>query len=255
MKKGIKFYNARELELVKGTEVNHDFPKHTHEKCCIGLVENGDLVLDVKGETYNLEKDDVYLINSREEHRITSTSRTGFSYIVICFSNKDINKKIFSKSVVQNKELSQKILNFCDDVIESKLLVKEKLDSLLESIESGVESDDDFEIVDEKINSAIDYININVQEKVCLKRIAENSYISKYHFLRLFENKVGLSPHRFHIQQKIKLSKKMIVKHNVLTNIGIDLGFTDQSHFIRTFKKYTGITPREYKKSYEELEI
>ena len=140
MKKGIKFYNARELEIVKGTEVNHDFPKHTHEKCCMGLVKNGYLVLDVKGEMYNLGKDDVYLINSREEHRITPASRTGFSYIVICFSNKDINKKIFSKSVVQNKELSQKILNFCDDVIESKLLVKEKLDSLLESIESGVES-------------------------------------------------------------------------------------------------------------------
>ena len=143
---GIKFYNARELEIVKGTEVDHDFPKHTHEKCCIGLVISGTLVLEVKGKIYNLEKDDVYLINSREEHRITPFNRNGFSYVVICFSSDSTNKKVFSKSVVQNKELSQRILSFYNDVIDSKTLIKDKLNSLLDSIESGVKSKDNFEI-------------------------------------------------------------------------------------------------------------
>ncbi|MDG1692959.1 MAG: helix-turn-helix domain-containing protein, partial [Methylophilaceae bacterium] len=63
-----------------------------------------------------------------------------------------------------------------------------------------------------------------------------------------FRAYVGLSPKQFSkiIQFQSSLNKLTEAKFQKLTDIGFDSGFTDQSHFIRTFKSYTGQTPSFY---------
>jgi AraC-like DNA-binding protein len=65
---------------------------------------------------------------------------------------------------------------------------------------------------------------------------------------RNFKAHIGLSPKQFSkiIQFQSSLNQLTKVKFQKLTDIGIDSGFTDQSHFIRTFKSYTGQTPSFY---------
>jgi AraC-like DNA-binding protein len=65
---------------------------------------------------------------------------------------------------------------------------------------------------------------------------------------RNFKAHIGLSPKQFSkiIQFQSSLNQLTKVKFQKLTDIGIDSGFTDQSHFIRTFKSYTGQTPYFY---------
>ena len=65
---------------------------------------------------------------------------------------------------------------------------------------------------------------------------------------RNFKTYVGLSPKQFSkiIQFQSSLNQLTESKFQKLTDIGFDSGFTDQSHFIRTFKSYTGQTPSFY---------
>ena len=70
-------------------------------------------------------------------------------------------------------------------------------------------------------------------------------------FERNFKSYVGLSPKQFAkiIQFQSSLNRLTKAKFQKLTDIGLESGFTDQSHFIRTFKSYTGQTPSFYSRN------
>jgi AraC-like DNA-binding protein len=65
---------------------------------------------------------------------------------------------------------------------------------------------------------------------------------------RKFESYIGLSPKQFAriIQFQSSINRLTQLSYNSLLDIGLDSGFADQSHFIRTFKSYTGQTPSYY---------
>ena len=83
---------------------------------------------------------------------------------------------------------------------------------------------------------------------VKIKDILSQIHMSERTFERNFKSQVGLSPKQFAkiIQFQKSLSQLDESKFTKLTDVGIDSGFADQSHFIRTFKSYTGQTPSYY---------
>lgn len=90
-------------------------------------------------------------------------------------------------------------------------------------------------------------IAIILQHKGLIKvqSLLEQLYITERSLERNFLAQVGLTPKQFAriIQFQYSLNKLTEAKFNKLVEVGVDSGFTDQSHFIRAFKKYTGQTP------------
>ena len=84
--------------------------------------------------------------------------------------------------------------------------------------------------------------NIKIQE------VLQDVHMSERNFERQFKAEVGLTPKQF--AQIIRFQKSLNQirdeRFEKLTHIGFDNGFVDQSHFIRTFKNYTGQTPTTY---------
>ena len=67
---------------------------------------------------------------------------------------------------------------------------------------------------------------------------------------RLFKKYTGKTLHQTVIEEKIKVAKRILKEGNLSINeVAIELSFLDRSHFCTTFKKQTGFTPLEYKKS------
>ena len=79
--------------------------------------------------------------------------------------------------------------------------------------------------------------------------MAQNAFISKYHFIRSFKSEVGLTPHQFQVQNRIRKAQSLISEAETITEVALKTGFYDQSHFIRQFEKYVGLTPSAYKLS------
>ena len=85
--------------------------------------------------------------------------------------------------------------------------------------------------------------------KLTVEKMAQNVFLSKYHFIRSFKAEVGLTPHQFQIQNRIRKAQRLIHETDTITEVALTTGFCDQSHFIKQFEKYVGLPPLTYKYS------
>lgn len=74
--------------------------------------------------------------------------------------------------------------------------------------------------------------------------------LSKYHLIREFKKKFGLSPYQYYLNCRIKKVRQGLLSHHSLPDLAYSLGFSHQSHMCNDFKKYMGISPSDYQKSY-----
>ncbi len=100
-------------------------------------------------------------------------------------------------------------------------------------------------------------IQIEYLRKGNLNAMAINAGISSKHLIHLFKEVFGVNPHKY--LQLIHFNNAL---HSLYLNKGLKLssvayrtGFFDQSHFTRIFKKYSGITPKQYKKAIQENRV
>lgn len=100
---------------------------------------------------------------------------------------------------------------------------------------------------DDRIQKAISIILDNKGQS-SIAEVRDQVFVTERTFERQFTTQVGLSPKQFAkiIQFKSTLQLLNEENYNQLLDVGLDSGFADQSHFIRSFKKYTGKTPSEF---------
>lgn len=79
-----------------------------------------------------------------------------------------------------------------------------------------------------------------------IKTLREQLFITERTFERRFHKEIGVTPKQFARIMQFSFSLNQIQEsdYTKLTNIAYENGFADQSHFIKTFKKYTGETPK-----------
>lgn len=99
---------------------------------------------------------------------------------------------------------------------------------------------------DNAIKLAVSTI-INAKGVITIKQLRDQLYITERTFERKFLKEIGVTPKQFAriIQFNFSFNQIKESDYTKLTNIAFDNGYADQSHFIRTFKKYTGSTPKE----------
>lgn len=99
------------------------------------------------------------------------------------------------------------------------------------------------------IKKVINFINENIESKIEIDDLVKLTKWSKHHFIRIFTSEMGISPYSFILKIKIDHAKKMILdENNKLENIAYDLGFHSYINFARTFKNYTKLSPKEFRK-------
>lgn len=87
------------------------------------------------------------------------------------------------------------------------------------------------------------------ESKFSVEEMARAAFTSKYHFIRSFKKEVGLTPHQFQIQNRIRKAQRLMNRTETITEVALNTGFCDQSHFIKQFEKMVGLTPTAYKMS------
>ena len=97
------------------------------------------------------------------------------------------------------------------------------------------------------ITEVVEYIRQNLKENINLKNLSDKACMSTTSFYRFFKRELGMSPIEFVLSEKIKCAKKLLRNPAIQINEVCYLsGFEDANYFIRLFKKYEGITPKQY---------
>lgn len=93
----------------------------------------------------------------------------------------------------------------------------------------------------------IQLIRDNISSKIDLKIFGKQVGLSTSSLYRLFKSELGISPIEFIILEKIKIAKRFLSdKDMYIKNVSYEVGFEDCNYFIRVFKHYEGITPKQY---------
>ncbi|MBD3882893.1 helix-turn-helix transcriptional regulator [Phormidium tenue FACHB-886] len=99
-----------------------------------------------------------------------------------------------------------------------------------------------------QLKQTVEYVHEHLGEELSLVDLAEQMNLSAFHFARLFKNSLGLSPHQYMLQNRVERAKKLITVANKpdLTDIGLQVGFYDQAHFTKAFKRLVGVPPKGF---------
>ncbi|MGY8668385.1 AraC family transcriptional regulator [Bradyrhizobium sp. UFLA05-109] len=99
-----------------------------------------------------------------------------------------------------------------------------------------------------RLKRVLDFIEVRFAENISLRDLAAEARLSDFHFLRLFREATGLSPHRYVTYRRIQEAQKRLASnHSSLVDIAVETGFRSQGNFIRAFRNATGLTPGQYR--------
>jgi AraC family transcriptional regulator len=97
----------------------------------------------------------------------------------------------------------------------------------------------------------VDHIEDHLDGDLTLAHMAEAAHLSVYHFARRFRAATGQTPHQYVIARRIERPRQLLDGESDLTLVEIAgrVGFSDQSHFARHFKRIVGVTPGRFRRS------
>lgn len=101
----------------------------------------------------------------------------------------------------------------------------------------------------EKIRYIVEWLEQVYPENIGLHEISEKADVSSQHLNKLFHDTFGMSPYSFLVQLRIREAKRLLLTDPDLTlkDLSQQVGFNGVSHFVSTFKKREGITPKQYR--------
>jgi len=97
-----------------------------------------------------------------------------------------------------------------------------------------------------------DYIHDHLSEKLSLPTLSELVGLSPYYFARQFKQTTGQSPHQYILGLRIEQAKQQLLRGASLAQITEQLGFADQSHLSRSFKRVTGLSPQAFREEHRK---
>ncbi|MEH1906284.1 MAG: AraC family transcriptional regulator [Nostoc sp.] len=99
-----------------------------------------------------------------------------------------------------------------------------------------------------RLRQVTEYIHQHSTQNPSLMIMAEMVQISPYYFSRLFKQSTGLTPHQYLLKCRTKEAKRLLKTTNLsIANIAIQVGFVDQSHLNRHFKRHFGVSPSQFR--------
>lgn len=250
-------YVNREYQIFTGTNIA--FPSHLHsgaemlyvKKGCVHTqcadneisVKAGELIIFFPNTVHAYLSTDkgsefsMFLYRSSMHEEISNVFATKVPSVVLFGNISDEIKMLLENLAITNKE----------NPLATKLyfeLILSKVFPLMKLKEKDTNTPQDLLV------SVLSYIQKDYSENISLEVLSKKFGVSKYKISRLFTNTINISLTDYVNTLRIEKSKSLLKNPEIsIIETAFDCGFESQQTFNRVFKKITGTTPKEYKKS------
>ncbi len=94
------------------------------------------------------------------------------------------------------------------------------------------------------------WIETHSTDAVDLEAVARPTGLSVFHFLRVFSQVLGVTPHQYLVRCRLRHAARLLADdHRAITDVAFDVGFGDLSNFVRTFHRAAGVSPRDFRRA------
>ena len=103
------------------------------------------------------------------------------------------------------------------------------------------------------LDTAVQYIDSHLTDELSVRELASVCFISADHLTRLFKKKFGVSVSEYMQERRIRLAGELMRRQEMtISMVANKVGFGNYSYFTEQFKKFYGMTPREYQKQLQK---
>ncbi|WP_394208765.1 AraC family transcriptional regulator [Enterovibrio calviensis] len=249
------------VELRVANQSHACYDAHSHDEFSFGIINQGHAYYRNRQQTHHIGEGDVVTINPADVHACNPNAGT-WSYSMLFVDTLKMGD--VQRDVLQRD--SSDYTPFLND-LERSPFIKQRFRALFDALQADSSALQAqvclYEFIEVMLGKqAHDHIGkmaqqpylTHIREKMLddidhthqLDDLAEEAGMSRYQLLRAFKSQFGLPPHAYLMDEKIKRAKVMLKSGQDISDVALQLGFSDQAHFQRQFKKKLAVTPKFY---------
>ena len=256
----IKYTALPFAEIRYAENSRRHYKPHLHKNFSVGAIDQGEVNYQIEEQLVKLRPGSLALINPEILHACNPTEFGERSYSILhldvdwCLqlqqslwqveSFRPVNTFLLTdNSIYQHYLKTVIVLMGAGDLLEKEHMLVELVENIfLRACEpADVKSEPVLQIEQLKLQ-----LSTNLDTDITMRQLSWQFGANPYTLLRQFKAATGITPHAYRLNCRIELARKLLQKGDDLSQVALECGFFDQSHFHRYFKAITTMTPKEY---------
>jgi AraC-like DNA-binding protein len=253
------------LQSLNAHYVNHYFAPHTHDTFAIGVFERGAARVRCEATPITVGVDDVLAINPGAVHSAGPASAEGWEYRAIYPSLELVDAvmeesghrgpRYFAHPRIADRALASDVRRLMTELSRHRtpLALETLAVGVIHRLWSHASRDERRPAAPPRrasagLERARECMDAAPSEAPTLAQLAAEAHMSRYHFIRAFTERYGLTPYAYFLERRVERARRLLDRGERPVDVAMRCGFADQSHMIRHFKRIVGVTPGEYMK-------
>lgn len=243
------------VEIKRCEKSHQSYKKHLHHELSIGIIEEGTTTVNFANAQYTFTEGDGIIIPPYMSH-ICSPDDIDHWRVVMLYINPAYyqDKLVFNDLVKLTGDCVARLNKFIES-LESEMDTKMNEEALIELLvflegRTQKQHSNDTSINSiSRIRQVKNFIEQHYTDELSLTQIEEIFGINKSTLIRNFQRYYNTAPIAYQLQLKVAEVKRCLSKGEDVFDLCERVGFYDQAHLIREFKKMNGISPMAYLKN------
>jgi AraC-like DNA-binding protein len=255
--------DASDLEVLHARFVEHRFARHSHEYFVVSYIEEGVQAYHYRQARHVTPAGQMFLVNAGEPHTGEPASEQGYVYRTM-YPRASLLQQVaaevtgshtlhlFDEAVIDDPVLVQLLRQFHSALIDSapclcsESLLRSALEHLI--VRYGSPRPLVRSVGRERpgVRRAREYLHANYSRDVPLRALAEAANLSPFHLARAFVREVGHPPHVYLDMIRVQRARVLLAGGSSIADVATAVGYADQSHLTRRFKRLLGMTPGQF---------
>jgi AraC-like DNA-binding protein len=237
-----------------------------HQRFLLLYIYDGICLYDDGSKFLSLEPGNLILYKPHEHQHYTTAEESGLHYYGIAFSGEMVENIVAGMPLLQksihNVGVNDDLAKAMSNLIQQMMVVTPSRSEIiwgeffrvLGVVNGAILKGKHLDRADHnrilQLKNAEQHIALNYNMDLNIKEIAQASGYSVSWFEKLFHKHYGMSPISYQTKLRIEKAQNMISTNIFsLSEISASVGFNDPLYFSKVFKKYVGLSPKQYRMS------